>query len=53
LRLTVAAHYFDTFERFQRPNQDPTTHVGSFATHVQHEMIAIGKVHITMAVAQE
>ena len=46
-------HLVDALDRFERADQNSAAHTRRFGTDVEHEMIAIGKINVAMAVLQK
>ncbi len=53
LALPVTLHQVNSFERFQRTNQNAAANAGFFARNIQHEMHAIVEIHVNMSMPQE
>jgi hypothetical protein len=49
----VAFHLIDAVERLQRAEQHAAPDAGNFAAHVEHEMIAVRKVDVSMSAPQK
>ena len=47
--LPVQLHLLEPLDRFQRPNQDAPAHAFSFRGDVQHKVIAIAEIHVSVS----
>jgi hypothetical protein len=51
--FSVKLHLLEAFERFERADEDAASDVREFRGDIEHEMIAVGEVHVSVATAEK